>query len=93
MENYLKIANKLLRGITDTDLLKSEIWNDIVSKVKAKELELWEINNEILRLKYLHADIIALASSFACSKYRLISSFALRQVSTSYLALGLLFLA
>ena len=67
MENYLKIANKLLRGITDTDLLKSEIWSDIVAKVKAGELQLWEINNEILRLKYFHADIIALASSFACT--------------------------
>lgn len=67
MENYLKIANKLLRGITDTDLLKSEIWSDIVAKVKVGELQLWEINNEILRLKYFHADIIALASSFACT--------------------------
>ena len=42
MENYLKIANKLLRGITDTDLLKSEIWSDIVAKVKVRELQLWE---------------------------------------------------
>ncbi len=67
MEKYLKIANKLLRGISDPDLLKSEIWNDIVAKVKAEELQLWEINNEILRLKYFNADIIALASSFACT--------------------------
>ena len=67
MENYFKIANKLLRGISDPDLLKLEIWNDIVSKVKNGELQLWEINNEILRLKYFHADIIALASSFACT--------------------------
>ena len=67
MENYLKTANKLLRGISDSDLLKPEIWNDIVSKVKAGELQLWEINNEILRLKYFHADIIALASSFTCT--------------------------
>ena len=64
MENYLKTATKLLRGISDSDLLKPDIWNDIVSKVKAGELQLWEINNEILRLKYFHADIIALASSF-----------------------------
>ena len=67
MENYLKTAKKLLRGITDSELLKPEIWNDIVSKVKAGELQLWEINNEILRLKYFHADIIALASSFTCT--------------------------
>ncbi|MBQ4153908.1 MAG: hypothetical protein IJE01_01745 [Clostridia bacterium] len=67
MENYLKIANKLLRGISDPEFLKPEIWNDIVAKVKAEELQLWEINNEILRLKYFHADIIALASSFACT--------------------------
>ena len=67
MENYLKTANKLLRGISDSDLLKPEIWNDIVSKVKSGELQLWEINNEILRLKYFHADIISLASSFTCT--------------------------
>ena len=67
MENYLKMANKLLCGISDPDLLKPEIWNDIVLKVKVGKLQLWEINNEILRLKYFHADVIALASSFACT--------------------------
>ena len=67
MENFFIIANKLLRCISDPDLLKPEIWNDIISKIKAGELQLWEINNEILRLKYFHADIIALASSFACT--------------------------
>ena len=67
MENFFIIANKLLRCISDPDLLKPEIWNDVISKIKAGELQLWEINNEILRLKYFHADIIALASSFACT--------------------------
>lgn len=47
--------------------MKAEIWNDIIAKVRAEELQLWEINNEILRLKYFHADIIAFASSFACT--------------------------
>jgi len=67
VENYLKAANKLLRGISDPKLLKPDIWNDIVSKVKAGAFRLWEINNEILRLKYFHSDIITLASSFACT--------------------------
>ncbi len=49
---YIKAANKLLCGITDKRLRTPEIWNDILSSVRSEKLQLWEINDEILRIKY-----------------------------------------
>lgn len=47
-----KAAEKLLCGITDKQLHELTIWNDILSSVRSGKLRLWEINDEILRIKY-----------------------------------------
>lgn len=61
---YIKAANKLLYGITDKRLREPEIWNDILSSVRSGRLQLWEINDEILRIKYFCKEKIELASTF-----------------------------
>lgn len=61
---YIKAANKLLCGITDKQLREPEIWDDILSSVRSGRLRLWEINDEILRIKYFCKDKIELASTF-----------------------------
>lgn len=61
---YIKTANKLLCGITDKQLREPEIWDDILSSVRSGRLRLWEINDEILRIKYLRKEKIELASTF-----------------------------
>ena len=61
---YIKAANKLLCGITDRRLREPEIWNDILSSVRSGRLQLWEINDEILRIKYFCKEKIELASTF-----------------------------
>lgn len=53
---YIKTANKLLCGITDKQLREPEIWDDILSSVRSGRLRLWEINDEILRIKYLRKE-------------------------------------
>ena len=49
---YKKATEKLLCGITDKRLHEPAIWNDILSSVRSGKLRLWEINDEILRIKY-----------------------------------------
>ena len=49
---YKKAAEKLLCGITDKRLHEPAIWNDILSSVRSGKLRIWEINDEILRIKY-----------------------------------------
>lgn len=49
---YKKAAEKLLCGITDSRLREPAIWNDILSSVRSGKLRIWEINDEILRIKY-----------------------------------------
>lgn len=61
---YKKAAEKLLCGITDKQLREPEIWDDILSSVRSGRLRLWEINDEILRIKYFCKDKIELASTF-----------------------------
>ncbi len=61
---YYKAANKLLQGISDKRLLQPEIWDDIVKSIREGKFMLWEINNEILLLKYFCKEKIELASSF-----------------------------
>lgn len=60
---YIKAANKLLYGITDKRLREPEIWNDILSSVRSGKLQFWEINDEILRIKYFCKEKIELASA------------------------------
>ena len=61
---YIKAANKLLYGITDKRLREFETWNDILSSVRSGRLQLWEINDEILCIKYFCKEKIELASTF-----------------------------
>lgn len=61
---YMKAANKLLCGITDKRLREPEIWDDILSSVRSGRLQLWEINDEILHIKYFYKEKIELASTF-----------------------------
>ena len=61
---YIKAANKLLYSITDKWLRDPEIWNDILSSVRSGRLQLWEINDDILRIKYFCKEKIELASTF-----------------------------
>jgi len=61
---YIKAANRLLYGITDKRLREPDIWNDILSSVRSGRLQLWEINDEILRIKYFCKEKIELASTF-----------------------------
>ena len=61
---YKKAAEKLLCGITDKRLHEPTIWNDILSSVRSGKLQLWEINDEILRIKYFCKEKIERASAF-----------------------------
>ena len=61
---YKKAAEKLLCGITDKRLHEPTIWNDILSSVRSGNLRLWEINDEILRIKYFYKEKIERASAF-----------------------------
>lgn len=62
---YKKAAEKLLCGITDSRLREPDIWDDILSSVRSGKLRLWEINDEILRIKYFCKEKIERASVFA----------------------------
>lgn len=62
---YKKAAEKLLCGITDSRLREPAIWNDILSSVRSGNLRLWEINDEILHIKYFCKEKIERASAFA----------------------------
>ena len=61
---YKKAAEKLLCGITDKQLHELTIWNDILSSARSGKLRLWEINDEILRIKYFCKEKIERASAF-----------------------------
>ena len=61
---YKKAAEKQLCGITDKQLHEPAIWNDILSSVRSGKLRLWEINDEILRIKYFCKEKIERASAF-----------------------------
>ena len=61
---YKKAAEKLLCGITDKRLHELTIWNDILFSVHSGKLRLWEINDEILRIKYFCKEKIERASAF-----------------------------
>ena len=61
---YKKAAEKLLCGITDKRLHEPAIWNDILSSVRSGNLRLWEINDEIFRIKYFCKEKIERAFAF-----------------------------
>ena len=57
-QEYQKYAYKLLGGITDSKLLSSENYKKIIAMIEARELELWEIKPEILKLRLFHPELI-----------------------------------
>jgi len=57
-QEYQRYAYKLLGGITDSKLLSSENCNKIITMIKARELELWELHPEILKLRLFHPELI-----------------------------------
>ena len=57
-QEYQRYACKLLGGITDSKLLSSENYKKIIAMIKARELALWEINPEILKLRLFHPELI-----------------------------------
>lgn len=57
-QEYRRYACKLLGGIYDKELLSSENYKKIIAMIKARELELWEINPEILKLRLFHPELI-----------------------------------
>lgn len=61
---YKKATEKLLCGITDKRLHEPAIWNDILTSARSGKLRLWEINDEILRIKYFCKEKIERASAF-----------------------------
>lgn len=61
---HKKAAEKLLCGIANKRLHEPTIWNDILSSVRSGKLRLWEINDEILRIKYFCKEKIERASAF-----------------------------
>lgn len=61
---YKKAADKLLCGIMDKRLHEPTIWNDILSSVRSGKLRLWEINDEIMCIKYFCKEKIERASAF-----------------------------
>ena len=61
---YKKATEKLLCGITDKRLHEPTIWNDVLSSVRSGKLRIWEINDEILRIKYFCKEKIERTSAF-----------------------------
>ncbi len=58
IHEYQRYACKLLGGIYDKKLLSSENYKKTIAMIKARELELWEINPEILTLRLFHHELI-----------------------------------
>ena len=69
MENdsYKTNAYKLLDSISDRDLRKEENFAKIKAMIEARALFLWEINDDILRLKLLHPELIEEGEKYADS--------------------------
>ena len=70
MENdsYKTNAYKLLDSISDRDLRKEENFAKIKAMIEARALFLWEINDDILRLKLLHPELIEEGEKYTDSR-------------------------
>ena len=66
-DSYRKNAYKLLAGISDRELRKDENLAKIKAMIEARELFLWEINDEILILKLFHPELIEEGEKYADS--------------------------
>ena len=68
IQEYRRYACKLLGGIYDKELLSFENYKKIIAMIKARELELWEINPEILKLRLFHPELIEESEKYLNSK-------------------------
>jgi len=66
-DHYLKNAYKLLAGISDRELREDENIAKIKAMIEARELFLWEINDDVLRLKLFHPELIEEGEKYADS--------------------------
>ena len=71
MENdsYKTNAYKLLAGISDCELRKDENLAKIKAMIEARELFLWEINDDILKLRLFHPELIEEGEKYADSDW------------------------
>lgn len=65
--SYRKNAYKLLAGISDRELREDENLAKIKAMIEARELFLWEINDDVLRLKLFHPELIEEGEKYADS--------------------------
>ena len=66
-DQYLKNAYKLLAGISDRELREDENFSKIKAMIEDRELFLWEINDDILRLKLFHPELMEEGEKYADS--------------------------
>ena len=66
-DSYRKNAYKLLAGISDRELREDENFAKIKAMIEARELFLWEINDDVLRLKLFHPELIEEGEKYADS--------------------------
>lgn len=68
-DSYKINAYKLLAGISDRELRKDENFAKIKAMIEARELFLWEINDDILKLKLFHPELIEEGEKYADSDW------------------------
>lgn len=66
-DSYRKNAYKLLAGISDRELREDANFSKIKAMIEARKLFLWEINDDILRLKLFHPELIEEGEKYADS--------------------------
>ena len=66
-DSYKTNAYKLLAGISDRELRKDENFAKIKAMIEARELFLWEINDDILKLRLFHPELIEEGEKYADS--------------------------
>ena len=71
MENdsYKTNAYKLLAGISDRELREDENFPKIKAMIESRELFLWEINDDILKLRLFHPELIEEGEKYADSDW------------------------
>ena len=66
-DSYKTNAYKLLTGISDRELREDANFSKIKAMIESRELFLWEINDDILRLKLFHPELMEAGEKYADS--------------------------
>jgi len=66
-DSYKTNAYKLLAGISDCELREDANLSKIKAMIEARELFLWEINDDILKLRLFHPELIEEGEKYADS--------------------------